>query len=110
MYGSKRKGEALELLYELAMMTGVSRRDEAWAKIKENFKSRKATTGEHKALTTGDVKFALGYFRNLPQDKGEPSDTVSGETSSTALTDSEIEGLEKLERVVPLAEGKEHED
>ncbi|KAI4911356.1 hypothetical protein J4E85_011265 [Alternaria conjuncta] len=90
-YGKKRNGEVNELLYELAKITRMQRKDAAWAKIKENWTNRKAGTNGHKALSAGDVKSALDYFRNLPQGEGEESAASGGLASAVTSSDSELE-------------------
>jgi hypothetical protein len=71
--GLKWKGELLELLYELARITGSSQKDAAWIKIRKRWDSRPAGTQGNKAITAGDVKHAIEYFRNQDGGEGESS-------------------------------------
>jgi hypothetical protein len=41
MYGPRGNGEALDLLYELAKITGTQLRGAAWAKIEESWQERR---------------------------------------------------------------------
>ncbi|KAL1801148.1 hypothetical protein ACET3X_001490 [Alternaria dauci] len=58
-HGGMRKGELLELLYELARITGPSRRDAAWAKIREKWNARPPGKNGNKTLSIGDVSHGI---------------------------------------------------
>ncbi len=88
MYGPGRNGEVLELLYELAKITGIQLRDAAWAKIGENWKNRRGGRNGNKALSLRDAQYALDHFRNLRPNEGERS-TPAEEQLSSAATQSD---------------------
>ncbi|KAI4676987.1 uncharacterized protein J4E84_009287 [Alternaria hordeiaustralica] len=87
-YGTNRNGEVLELLYELAKITRMQRKDDAWKIIKGHCADRPMRKDGHKALSISDVKFALDYFRGLPQEEGEESAAASELASTAALNDT----------------------
>ena len=110
-YGNNRNGEVLELLYELAKITRMQRKDDAWKIIKGHCADRPVRKdGDYKTLSAGDVKFALDYFRDVAQDEGELSASANGVAPAAASNDTEPQDQGELEEEAPLAEDKNEEE
>ncbi|KAI4669622.1 uncharacterized protein J4E88_009904 [Alternaria novae-zelandiae] len=108
-YGTNRNGEVLELLYELAKITRMQRKDDAWKIIKGHCADRPMRKDGHKALSISDVKFALDYFRDLLQDERESSAAADGVDSAAASNHTEYQGQEEIEEEASLA-GDENQE
>ncbi|KAI4611098.1 uncharacterized protein J4E87_010617 [Alternaria ethzedia] len=108
-YGTNGNGEVLQLLYELAKITRMQRKDDAWKIIKGHCADRPMRKDGYKALSISDVKFALDYFRDLAQDEGEPSDSAHGVASAGASNDTDTQGQEEIEEEASLA-GDENQE
>ena len=108
-YGKKRNGEVNELLYELAKITRMQRKDDAWKIIKGHCADRPMRKDGHKALSISDVKFALDYFRGVAQDEGEEPAAAGGVVSAAMSDDSETQGQEEIEEHASSAGDKNQE-
>ncbi|RYO35971.1 hypothetical protein AA0113_g11486 [Alternaria arborescens] len=91
------KGELLEQLYKLARITGSLQRDEAWAKIRDKWNARSAGKNGNKAMTVGDVKFAIEFFRSQGASIREPSAAAEGAIANAAPQSDETHSRDKLE-------------
>lgn len=103
------KGELLEQLYKLARITGSLQRDEAWAKIREKWNARSAGKNGNKAMTVGDVKFAIEFFRSQGASIREPSAAAEGAIANAAPQSDETHSRAKLEGEASKRD-KEHGD
>ncbi|KAI4605772.1 hypothetical protein J4E83_010435 [Alternaria metachromatica] len=108
-YGTNGNGEVLKLLYELAKITRMQQKDDAWKIIKGHCADRPIRKNSYKALSISDVKFALDYFRDLLQDERESSAAADGVDSAAASNHTETQGQEEIEEEASLA-GDENQE
>jgi hypothetical protein len=113
-YQGMPKGRLLELLYELAQMSGKSRKKAAWTRIEERWEMRAAGKNGNKAFTAGDVKYAIGYFqfenlRRRGEGGGESSIAARGAVAVAASHSHETHGQNKPEKEAAQDGDKEHE-
>jgi hypothetical protein len=93
----------------LARITGSLQRDEAWAKIREKWNGRSTGKNGNKAMTVGDVKFAIEFFRSQGASIREPSAAAEGAIANAAPQSDETHSRDKLEGEASKRD-KEHRD
>ena len=114
-YQGMPKGRLLELLYELARMSGKSRKKAVWTRIEERWEMGAAGKNGNKAITAGDVKYAIEYFeieilRRQGKGGGESSTAAQGAVAVAASHRHEAHGQDKPGREAAQDGDKEHEN
>ncbi|KAG9187099.1 hypothetical protein G6011_04970 [Alternaria panax] len=109
-YQTTRKGEILELLYELAQMTGLSQKDAAWAKIRDKWDERPWGKDGYKAITVSDVKYAIHYFQCQGGGGAELTTAAQGAIAVAAPHSDKAHNRDKVEGEADQEGDEERED